>query len=428
MKISITRGRSQARVLNLATLAVIAVAIAPILQNYKGVINGGVTVIILAMVLVLALFAGRPVLSSRCLNVFGGLYLFQVYKIIDHGTSASEMGLVLVYFVFTMAFLSGCLEAKKVIKVATVISMAACVGIILQYFCYYLLHFHLKMVPTSLLLKSANQWVKLANTGRYSITGRPISFYRPSAFFLEPSHMFIYLFAPLVYEIYHSGAGFRAKRKAIFLSAGMILSTSGMAIIATVLLWLVYLSRNSEKRRYGKLLLPKLLQPRNLSILLLITAVLVFMFFKVDFFHRSVIRIFSSGSDYKNAVSGRVEGGYEFIRQMHGWELVFGISDHYSGLDFHMTGFNATMYKFGIVGTLLSYLFYLKCLIDLRGWSFWLAAFLIGLSFFTPHTHGTFYMLFFIVFLTEGYHEKGERRRVAASEMAYPTNRLRNTI
>jgi hypothetical protein len=91
---------------------------------------------------------------------------------------------------------------------------------------------------------------------------------------------------------------------------------------------------------------------------------------------------------------------------MKGSQLLIGISDHYSEVEFHMTGFNATMYKFGIVGTLLSYAFYIGCLRHLKGKYFWLAVLLIGLSFFTPHTHGTFYMLFFIVFLIDGYHEK----------------------
>lgn len=118
------------------------------------------------------------------------------------------------------------------------------------------------------------------------------------------------------------------------------------------------------------------------------------------------MRIISSDSNYVNAISGRVAEGTSFIMGMSGLDFLIGLDDHYAGLSFHMTGFNATMYKFGIIGTVLSYLFYLKCIKDLKNQFYWLAVTIVGLSFFNPHTHGTFYMLYFIVFFLEGYHEK----------------------
>ena len=390
------------------SLVAFAVVTAPILQNYKGIINAGVTVIILALpfVLLAMIRKGEGVVTKRSLAILSGVYLFQLFKIIDHGTSVSEIGLAAVYFLYTTAYFSKCLDPKRVISGATVIASIASVLIIVQYICYYLFHFHLKLVPTSLFLESASKWIALAKTGKTSITGQAIAFYRPSAFFMEPSHMAIYLSGPLLYQLFSSGKGFKNKRIAILLSAGILLSTSGMGIVAVVISWFLYFAKKSSSDSDDRLSLMRLLQPKVLIVVLGIVIILVAMYFKLDFFHRSVNRIFRSGSDYTNAVSGRVKSGTEFIRQMKGRQLFIGISDHYSDVDFHMSGFNATMYKFGIIGTLLSYLFYFGCLKNLKGKYFWFAMLLIGLSFFTPHTHGTFYMLFFIVFLIDGYHEK----------------------
>ena len=205
--------------------------------------------------------------------------------------------------------------------------------------------------------------------------------------------MAIYLCGPLLYQILSPGRGLRSKWAAILMTVGMVFSTSGMGIVAAVPMWILYFARKSDTAGDNRLSFSRLFQPRNLLVIMAAVLVLLVMYFKVDFFRRSVNRVFSSGSDYRNAVAGRVQSGAAFIRSMKGSQLLIGISDHYSEVEFHMTGFNATMYKFGIVGTLLSYAFYIGCLRHLKGKYFWLAVLLIGLSFFTPHTHGTFYML-----------------------------------
>ena len=260
------------------------------------------------------------------------------------------------------------------------------------------------MVPTGYLLENSQQWVQLAQTGKVSVTGRAIGFYRPSAFFLEPSHMFTYLVAPLFYELLSPIFGTHEKRLSIFLTIGMVLSTSGMGIVTVLLVWLLFIAKRGKKN--NKFSLKKFLIPRNLFILFAAIILFASAFLLTEFLNKSVMRIISSGSDYRNAVEGRIVGGTNFIMQLSGLNLLIGLSDHYTGLDFHMTGFNATMYKYGIIGTALSYIFYLRCIIDLKNQFFWLAITIVGLSFFNPHTHGTFYMLFFIVFFLEGYREK----------------------
>ena len=96
----------------------------------------------------------------------------------------------MVYLV-SVAFHS--IDTKTLYKTGVFVSMVASAALLLQYACFYVFGFHLQLVPTGLLLPSADQWVLGAQTGLAGITGKMRDFYRPSAFFLEPSHTYIYL-------------------------------------------------------------------------------------------------------------------------------------------------------------------------------------------------------------------------------------------
>ena len=387
-------------------------AVSPILLNYRGpFINAGVTLLVILVPYELLKILNKGTIPYYSLKLLAPMALFWAFKIVDHGTSVIEIGQVLIYVFLFLSFATWCIDPRLLIRYAVVVSCVASVCIIIQSFCYYVFNFHLQMVPTSLFLSSAEKWIKLAQTGRYSITGKRISFYRPSAFFLEPSHMFIYLLAPLYYELLSPEFGKREKRCAILISVGMILSTSGIGILATAAAWMLFLAKHGRKD--DRFSFGKLLSPRNAALLLFAVGTLLVLYTQVDFFHKSIARIFSSSSDYSNAVSGRVSSGFSIIRQFSLRQLLLGVSDHYSEVEAHMTGFNATMYKFGIIGTALSYVFYIRCVFQLKNQFFWIALLLIGTSFFNPHTHGTIYMLFFVVFLMEGYRQKREIRHKA---------------
>ena len=382
-------------------------AVSPILIHYKGpFINAGITVLILLFPYEIYKILKRPFMKGRDFMLIVPLLLYWGFKILDHGTSVTEMGQVMIYAVLVLVYAAGMIDPKHLVKMAVLVACFASVCIIVQYICYYLLHFHLQLVPTRLLLSSAGQWVKLAQTGRISITGKAIAFYRPSAFFLEPSHMFIYLCAPLYHQLLAPVFGKEEKRRAVLLTVGMLFSTSGMGILAAAGGWLLFFGKRRGDRAV-RLSLSNFLQPGTLLLFGSLLVLGLALFFNVGFFQKSILRIFSSGSDYKNAVSGRVSEGMAFIGQLRGKELLIGLSDHYSEVEFHMTAFNATMYKYGIIGTVLSYVFYVRSALYEKDAYRWIAVLLIIASFFNPHTHGTIYMLFFVVFLLDGYKAEG---------------------
>ena len=380
------------------------IALSPILQHYKGIgVYSGVFALILAFPYVIYRLAKKPV-KGHAFAIIAPLLPYFFFQIIDHGTTISEVSHVLFMIVFAVSFSSESVSSKMFIELATKVACVASFLIIIQYICYYILGFHLQVVPTSLLLNNAGQWVKLAQTGRVGITGRTSAFYRPSSFFLEPAHMYLYLFPPLVNLVLKIDLKEDEMKTALLLSAGIVLSTSGMGIATVIGIWMLYFAKKGGKDR--RLSLVKLFKSRTLIVLLSIIILFVIIYFRVDFFRQSVERIlFSEGRD--NAISGRITLANTYVHNMNGWQRIIGIADSYGDdIDFHMSGFNGAMYRYGIIGTILSYLFYAKSMVVLKDEYYWITIIILIISFFSAHTHATFYMLYFIIFLIEGYNQQ----------------------
>lgn len=396
-------------------LCIILLALCPILQHYKGFfINSAVTVLIVVFPYVLMKLLRKRILCLSDIKFVSGLILFFWFKVVDHGTTITEAGQAAIFSILVIAIASGCFDTKYFIRIVTIISVTASICIIVQYICYYLLGRHIQLVPTSLLLARSSQWILGAKTGRASITGRKIMFYRPSAFFLEPSHMFIYLFMPLALTLLGDEAETQDKKTALLITAGMVLSTSGMGILTAIGIWFVYFGQKRNNSRFSLL---EFLKPKGLLLAAGSILAFVLMFRYVPFFQSSILRIVGSGQDYKNAISGRVSAGNELVKSIHGVQRFLGVEDRLTGIEFNMSGFNATMYQYGVIGTVISYLFYLQGIFKIRHVYFWISAVIIMLSFFSAHTHSTMFMIYAVFVFTEGY--KMQQRSITAKEAGY---------
>ena len=385
-------------------ICVFLLAMGPILQHYVGLfVSASISLLLIMLPYVgIKLLHTGKFKPSRLSFILPLIILF-FYEVAAHGTNVTELGQAVVFSLYFLAIAAGCLSTEYFVKAITVISAAASICIIIQYFCYYILGFHLQVVPTSLLLERSEQWVLLAQTGRVSVTGKPISFYRPSAFFLEPSHMFIYMFSPLM--IHLLAKEFTKKRLciSILLTVGMICSTSGMGIAAAAGTWLLFLGKNSKTN--NRLDIRKFFRPRSALILLTLIVFAAGLFAFVPFFRNSVLRVIGSGDDYKNAVSGRLDGGLSVLDDLKGLKLFFGIADDTEAVNVNLTGFTSEMYRYGIIGTLISYVFYVQSLLRLKNQYFWVAALAVIMSFFSQHSHSSFFMLYCAFTFMEGFRQ-----------------------
>lgn len=325
------------------------IALSPILQHYKGFYrNAGFSLLILIMpVLILRLMTNlaKGKYDPRCIKAVLPLLAFQIYKIFDHGPSVSKA----LYGAFIITVLTsvalGCVNIRYFIGYASAISVLAGTFLAVQYFCYYLLGFHLQLVPTSLLLPDANAWVLGVRTGLYGLNGLKNGFYRPSAFFLEPSHLFLYSFPVLCILLFSPGMSRQRKKTAYFIALSMILSTSGMGVLIAVGLFGAYFMFYNGTDNIAKL--KNIFSTKNIIFLLGMLLIIIAAYFSIDAFRNTINRIFSSGiSGSSTAIDGRTKLARMLIRSISDNSFLIGITDNVSDISFNLPGFYGLPFLF----------------------------------------------------------------------------------
>ena len=376
------------------------------MQHYKGFLgNAGISVLVLGLpYIVLGLLAKLQNEKISVEKIIFPLVLFSLYKAFIHEVNFMGIAQAIVIVIYYFAISEGVINLKSVFKSASRIAQVASILIIVQYVCHYIFGFHLKLVPVSLLLPESSQWIAGAETGQVGINGIRSELYRPSAFFLEPSHMFLYVFPILFVFLLSPNIDNWRRKIAILLTVGLFLTTSGMGIGVSCFAWILYLGFNSGKLNNIKL--KNVFRIKNLIMLITFCIVFIVLCFTVPFFRDSIVRIFVGESGGSNAIEGRTAQGFNLIANLTGVKLLIGVTSTTVGIQFNMAGFVATLYKFGIIGTFLSYAFYVKNAICQKVPYKWIAVVIVFVSFFSAHTHGIFYMLYYVIILMMGYNEK----------------------
>lgn len=94
------------------------------------------------------------------------------------------------------------------------------------------------------------------------------------------------------------------------------------------------------------------------------------------------------------------------LAQIKGRNLWFGVTKSISDISFNLSGYAATMYKYGIIGVILSYIVYLRGVIQLKRHFRVVSIIVFITSFFSAHTHGTYHMIYFVIIIMEGFIER----------------------
>lgn len=373
-------------------------ALSPILQHYRGILEDlGITVLLITCVwYCLRLFT--VTLKIRIPFMIVGFLIFQIYKSVIHGTSFMGLAYAIVMIFIYIVAVNDLINLTFFLRVSCSIATLASMLILIQYVCYYLLGFHLQLVPTSLLLPEAEQWILGAQTGLAGITGRIGTLYRPSAFFLEPSHMFLYVFPHIFIMLLSPEKNKKKMRKAILLSLGVVLTTSGMGLLTVVFAWLLYFAMASGKM--NKLSIKNILKRQNFLLVGIFMVVALFAITTVPTIRASFLRIV----DFSNqgAIAGRTRLSSEFVRTLNASEWITGVTNTLEGIEFNMPGFLATVYKFGLIGVCLSYTVYAYGIFKCKNAFFWISLFVVIISFYSAQTHGTFYMMYYCFIILYG--------------------------
>lgn len=415
---------------------VFLLALCPLLQNYKGlVVDARATAFILCIPFFLYRFWKK---NTVCWLLVSPVILFSLYKIVHGGFAFFDIAREGLFCFFLLVAASGLMDHKKFITCIGAIATAASVLIIFQYIFYYLFDFHLQLVPTSLLLDNAEQWIGMAQTGRISIKGNWMKLYRPSAFFLEPAHMALYCTPTVLLLLLSPKANKKRLALAALITIGVFASTSGIGIALCLGFWFLYFALYcGEQDPRAELKLWKLkikeirikdfhfkgiskgvlkikpftikgwtIRPINLLLMIALVVGVVLLYCFVGVFRSSINRILFSGNGY-NAIAGRVEAGATAVSRLNFIELLFGARGAHPEADWYMSAFFSTIFDYGMLGFIFSYLFYLFSLLKLKRQHFWMALMILGLSYFSVHTHGSAYMLFYCFLLIGGFHSPG---------------------
>ena len=305
----------------------------------------------------------------------------------------------ILYSLFFCAFLillfSGCLNLQYVVAWAAGFGMIATGLIVVQYFSYYVLHKAINFELHGWLLPENSRWI-------VEVVYRANKLYRPSGFFLEPSHIFLYCLPIILCCLLLPEMNKWRFRVAIILSAGVILSTSGMGIFVIFGIWALYLLIYWSNVPNARAVICRIFSGRSAVLVFILVFLVVVLYLTVPVIRQAVDRIFSDDLSV-NAIAGRTRRAGNYIRTISGKNMFFGTAGVNQDLDFSTSGFYATYIRWGICGLVFSYWFYVQGLFKLRGAYFWFSALMLLLSFFTAHTHGTFYMMYFAAFLANGY-------------------------
>jgi hypothetical protein len=379
-------------------------AVTPILQHYEGIfVNPSLGITSAAALIALVWLLMRKIKVN---TAFVLLAAYGVYAAVIHGVEMTHFLREMVQLVIYLAVLNGFFDMMKLRKFCCIIAVCATILIIIQYFCYYVLGFHLQLVAIPLLKQSNSQWFDLIRTGMIGVNGKKMSFYRPSAFFLEPSHFAIYCI-PVIVTTLFSRTGDKPKQRliALFVSVGVFLSTSGMGIGVVAACWGLYLLFfYGQKGKARTMKLSRLLDPRSVALFAVLLVVIVGLYAFVPVFRKSVSRIFNLQGMYKtSAIAGRTSTGMRSLKMLDGIQILVGVGDKYDISDWNMAAFFFVTFKFGALGAVLFYSFYIYSLFKLRREAQILAFIFLPLSFFTVHMFGAYYKMFYTMIMLYGY-------------------------
>ena len=396
-------------------LCALVFALVPILQHYIGIVqNAGYSLLLLIspyLALKLLKRISKGSINSRIIVTVFPLILFELYTVFIHGFQLSRFFYVLFLIFLFLSIASGCVNISYFYKYATYIAIFATVVVVVQYITHYVFHRNIDLRFLEYLVRDDTIWDRTAE----AIAGLDVSsyFYRPSGFFLEPSHFFLYTFPLIGVLLLTPNINRQRKKVALFLSLGILLTTSGMGIGVVTLFWTIYyMLKNNTNGIKG--VLAKFFSTRSFLILIAIVAVVFVAYLFVPVIHSSIDRIITENDN--NAIDGRVRLAKSFAQTISGRAVFIGTPGITSDMDFNLSGFYATFFKWGIVGLFFTYWFYIQGLFKLKGPFFWISLVIVVISYFTAHTHGTFYMLYFILFLMNGYYERSRVKFQPVSE------------
>ncbi|GBF73569.1 O-antigen ligase [Paenibacillus sp. 598K] len=238
------------------------------------------------------------------------------------------------------------IDYKIMLRHQVVISVGATIYILTQTLGYYIFGLHLpSLIP--FLTPTVKEYL---NTD-YLINWYSQFYYRPSSFFMEPAHYSQYVLISLLSCLFWDRITHRKPKiiTAIFLTIGLILSTSSIGIYMSCFIWGMYLYYQlKSKWTYSKVLISLFVAP--------------FFILSIPFIYN--VRIVKTAFERVFQTTARTTDSYNLFDNLYGFQKYIGIGmgneGHFLGLDRlpFMNSFTIVLFTTGYIGFALFIIYF----------------------------------------------------------------------
>lgn len=297
--------------------------------------------------------------------------LYVVFRIINHGTTFEEFATLAILLLFAITLLGNSFDFDCFLTWTVRIGSVASVCVIVQVIVHTLTGVHIPFLTTGMIRDS------LLGTGYRTLitTGMSSGSYRPSAFFLEPSAFAAYCFPAIFYLIFKLKST-RGLKLALFISVGVVCTTSTMGLLLVVLIWGLLLYQASFKENKIK--------TKWFFIFCGAIVAGIVAFFVSSRLQFMVLRLFQGmGDSQHSAIQGRLGGGQYYISQLSREEFLFGTGLSTENLTMFLSGIYHLIYTDGILCAIIFEMMFISRIVQTKGFDRILQMLVILLSFFS---------------------------------------------
>lgn len=254
--------------------------------------------------------------SMRLLYV--GIFFILVFNLTAYfnpSTPAIDITIRTIRYVFYMfCFLytsRKLIDTELLRKYVKTVAMLATAFIILQFVLYKLGNY---VLPG--YIRQLNLYIEQYSELDYDFIYKQ-QMYRPTSFFLEPAHYARYVVIGLIMVLFNPNSKRKEFFMAIFLSVGVLISTSSQGYLLVFVVWAMY----------------ALLYIRNISsiwvknvvkVILVVSPILFIAILNTPMVKDTLSRTLSGGVDVETSAIGARLGGFLIVKELSAFELLFG--------------------------------------------------------------------------------------------------------
>ena len=246
-------------------------------------------------------------------------------------------------FIHLLAISSGAVHLEKLKNMLIGVACVASGCVILQQLLHLVLGLDVQFMYKFLMIDSLQP---VGYNGLFE-PSHGKAMYRPSAFFMEPSHFGQYAFLGLCACLF--GTAEVRLKAALFISMGMFATTSGIGFVLTGAIWLWWGLTKMEDY-------PAIYKVCLFVGVCFFAALLFFILYQIPFFESIVSRFIDTPEGEVNAIDGRTFGWALLFEGKDFWELFWGWGPETLPTYF-LTGLMEQLYMYGWLGVGLLFMY-----------------------------------------------------------------------